>query len=239
MQEVCRVIIANLAGTYVKVPSAKSEWVEIAKQFYDCWNYPNALGAIDEKHITIQKPAGGGSFYYNYKHTHSVVLLAVACPNYECLYADVGANGRYSDGGIWRNSSIANFLDDDKLGVPKLQKVPVSDRVSPFVLLGDDAFGLKMHLMKPFPQRGLTDEKRVYKYRHCSGCRISENLFGTILNRWHVLPAPILQQSVKNVVTAILVHHNYLYQSSSHGIKNSTDLSKRFNSIPIWVLAWK
>ena len=101
VQEVYRMIIANLAGTYVKVPSAKSEWVEIAKQFYDRWNFPNALGAIDEKHITIQKPAGGGSFYYNYKHTHSVVLLAVAGPNYECLYADVGANGRCTDGGIW------------------------------------------------------------------------------------------------------------------------------------------
>ena len=58
------------------------------------WNFPNALGAIDGKHITIQKPAGGGSFYYNYKHTHSVVLMAISGPNYEYLYADVGANGR-------------------------------------------------------------------------------------------------------------------------------------------------
>ena len=101
MQEVCRVIIANLACIYLKVPSTKSEWTKIAKQFYDHWNFPNALGTIDGKHITIQKSAGGGSFYYNYKHTHSVVLLAVAGPNYECLYADVGANGRCTDGGIW------------------------------------------------------------------------------------------------------------------------------------------
>ena len=63
--------------------------MQIAKQFYDRWNFPNALGAIDGKHITIQKPAGSGSFCYNYKHTHSVVLMAVAGHNYECLYADV------------------------------------------------------------------------------------------------------------------------------------------------------
>ena len=80
--------------------------MKIAKQFCDHWNFPNALGAIDGKHITIQKPAGGGSFYYNYKHTHSVVILAISGPNYECLYAYVGANGRCSDGGIWGNSSI-------------------------------------------------------------------------------------------------------------------------------------
>ena len=85
----------------------KSEWIKIAKKFYDCWNFSNALGAIDEKHVTIQKPAGGGSFYYSYKHVYSVVFLAVAGPNYECLYVDFGANGRCSDGGIWGNSSIA------------------------------------------------------------------------------------------------------------------------------------
>ena len=136
--------------------------------------------------------------------------MAVAGPNYECWYADVGANGRRSDGGIWGNSSIAKLLDDDKLGVSKPQKIPGSDRVAPFVLLGNDTFGLK---------RGLTDKKSVYNYRHCRARRISENLFGIISNRWHVLRAPILlpPESVKNVVMAILVLHNYLRQSSSHG----------------------
>ena len=80
-------------------------------------------------------------------------MLGVAGPNYEWLYAYVGANGRCSDGGIWGNSSIVKLLDDDKLGVPKPQKIPGSDRVGPFVLLGDDAFGLKTYLMKPFSQR--------------------------------------------------------------------------------------
>ena len=127
------------------------------------------------------------------------------------MYADVGANGRCSDGGIWGNSSIAKLLDDDKLGVPKPQKIPGCDRIAPFVLLGDDAFGLKT-LMKPFPKRGITDEKRVYNYRHCRARRISENLFGIISNRWRVLRAPKLlpPESVKNVAMAILVLHNYL-----------------------------
>ena len=165
VQEVCRAIIANLPCTYLKVPSKKIEWMKIAKQFYDHWNFPNALGTIDGKHITIQKPAGGGSFYYNYKHTHSVVILPISGPNYECLYAYVGANGRCSDGGIWGNRSIAKLLGDDKLGFPKPQKKPGSIRVAPFVLLGDDAFGLKAYLMKLVSQRGLTDKRRVYSCR--------------------------------------------------------------------------
>ena len=69
--------------------------------------------------------------------------------------------------------------------------------------------------MKPFPQRGLTDEKRVYNYRHSRARRISENLFGIISNRWCVLRAPILlaPESVKNIAMAILVLHNYLRQA--------------------------
>ena len=84
-----------------------------------------------------------GLVYSNYKYTHSVNILVVAGPNYECLYVDVGANGRHTDGRIWGNSSIAKLLDDDKFGAPKPQKIPGSDRVIPCVLLEDDGFDLK------------------------------------------------------------------------------------------------
>ena len=143
VQEVCRAIIAHLACKYLKVPSTKSEYMKIAKQFYNCWNFPNTLGAIDREHITIQKPDGGSSLYYNYKHTDPIVLLAIAGPNYESLYANVGANGRCSNGRIWGNSSIAKLLDDNKFGVPKPQKTTGSDREAPLCCWGMTFLALK------------------------------------------------------------------------------------------------
>ena len=100
IQEVYRAIIKNLSGIYLRIPDTPERSNNIAEQFSLRWNFSNAIGAIDGKHVTIQKPVGGGSSYYHYKHTHSIVLMAVAGSDYQCTYTDVGANGRCSDGGI-------------------------------------------------------------------------------------------------------------------------------------------
>ena len=158
IQEVCRVIIKSLSGIYLRIPDTAERWNNTAEQFSLRWNFPNTIGAIDGKHITIQKPASGGSFYYNYKHTHSIVLMAVAGPDYECICADVGANGRCSDGRIWSNSNLSKQLEENSLGIPGPKNLTNSNSTTPYVYLGDDAFALETYLMKPYPQRGLTVE---------------------------------------------------------------------------------
>ena len=66
---VCDAIVKFMVPIYIKVPNSVDEWLEIAQKFKDRWNFPHALGAIDGKHIVIQKPKNGGSYFYIYKHT--------------------------------------------------------------------------------------------------------------------------------------------------------------------------
>ena len=76
VKEVCNAIVKYLVPLYLKVPSTEEEWLSIADKFETCQQYPKVIGAIDGKHVVIRKPSHGGSHYYNYKHSHSIILMA-------------------------------------------------------------------------------------------------------------------------------------------------------------------
>ena len=50
--------------------------------------------------------------------------MAIAGPNYECLYADVGSNGRMNDAGIWNKSNLRGMIESKLLHIPNLRPLP-------------------------------------------------------------------------------------------------------------------
>lgn len=100
------------------MPDSNDEWMNIAKAFEERWNFPNCIGAIDGKHMLLQKPAKSGSTFYNYKHTFSIVLMALVDADYKFIYVDVGAQGRISDAGVFNNCKLSSLLEKKKLNIP-------------------------------------------------------------------------------------------------------------------------
>ena len=76
----CNAIIDRLQNMFIEFPKSQEKWLKISRKFGQRWNYPHAIGAIDGKHLQIVKPNNSGLYFYNYKHTHSIILLAIAGP---------------------------------------------------------------------------------------------------------------------------------------------------------------
>lgn len=219
VEEVAVAIIKILGETYLKTPKTSDEWLKISKKFKERWNFPNGIGGVDGKHIVLQQPRNSGSHYRNYKGTDSIILLAMVGPEYEFLFADVGMNGRNSDGGNWSQSCLKRGLEENTLNLPNATPLPGRSNPVPFVCTGDDAFPLSVYMMKPYPQKNLTLEKRIFNYRLSRMRRISENGFGILANRWRIFRKPFYlePEKVKVITLAVITLHNWLRMDSSIG----------------------
>jgi hypothetical protein len=126
------------------------------KGFESVRNFPNCGGALDGKHVAIVKPTIEGSYYFNYKGYHSVVLLGLVDANLTFIMTDVGCNGRVSDAGVLQETTFYRKLKNGALALPKHDDT-VGNMI--LVFLADEAFALTENILKPFPHKDLTQEK--------------------------------------------------------------------------------
>ncbi|XP_072010865.1 uncharacterized protein [Engystomops pustulosus] len=207
----CVVIWSHLRRTMMPPPNAQ-QWLDIAHGFEEKANFPNCIGALDGKHIRVQKPPNSGSRYFNYKRYFSVVLLALADSNYRFIIVDIGAHGSAADAGIFRVSRMSKRLSDRQLDIPEPRILPGSSGPAlPFVIVADEGFALSYHVMRPFPRRRLDLRCRHFNIRLGRARRFVECAFGILASRWRVFQSS-MQLSPSNVICVIkacIILHNY------------------------------
>ena len=210
--EVCQTIVDVLKDEVISCPVTPDEWRPLADEFLKRWNVPHACAAIDGKHVGIRKPPGSGPLYFNYKGFFSVVLMALVDADYKFVWIDVGGHGSMSDAQIYNASELKGCLEDGTIGFPDPDPMPNDDRDMPYFLLGDDAFGLRTYLMKPFSHRGLTEEELIANYRISRGRRVVENGFGILAQRWQVLFNTMMQgpDTVRLIIETCVCLHNLM-----------------------------
>lgn len=195
-------------------PPTEEMWNLTSEEFYNLWQFPNCIGSIDGKHVTIVCPPNSGSNYFCYLKKFSVVLMAIVGPQYNFLCIDVGGFGKNSDGGIFENSVMGRRFNNGTMNVPRPKILPRTNDVTPHVLIGDEAFRLQAHVMKPFNQRVSRVDRRKEKYnkRLCRARRVVENAFGILAQKWRIYfkPMHLKVTTAKKVIKATCVLHNYL-----------------------------
>lgn len=217
--KVCCAIRYELRDQF-KLPKSPEEWQEIADAFYNRWQFPNCLGALDGKHVIIRQPNKSGTVYFNYKNSFSIVLMALVDADYRFIYTNVGAEGKSADGGVWGATRLARAMEHDRekpdeepqAFIPQPAPIVNDDRDIPYAIVGDDAFALSVNLMKPYAHRSLSREEQIFNYRLSRARRIVENAFGIMANRWRILLTKIMlrPESTEDVVNACCALHNWL-----------------------------
>lgn len=61
--------------------------------------------------------------------------------------------------------------------------LPGSDKKVFYYFVGDEAFQMSTHMMRPYPGRSLNEQKRIFNYRLSRARRIIENTFGIFTAR--------------------------------------------------------
>lgn len=191
----------------------ESIWNSNSELFYKKTNFPNCVGAIDGKHVRIKSPSHSGSNYYNYKKYFSIVLMAVADANCCFTTINVGDYGKESDNSIFRKSTLGQKFFRNDLNLPEDKNLPsYTNEPQPFVFVGDEAFGLHRNMMRPYPNRNLDRNKRIFNYRLSRARRCVECAFGILTNKWRVFHSSmqVNPDFAIDIVKATCVLHNFV-----------------------------
>ncbi|VDO65730.1 unnamed protein product [Haemonchus placei] len=147
-------------------PITRQQLEYVAAKTERKYDYPRAVGFMDGKHINIKKPAHSGGSYFNYKGTHSIILLALVDCDHRILAFDVGAPGRVGDAGVYRRSNIKRLIDNNDHLFPPTRDLGNVGPVQ-FHILVDCGFAQGHRFVRPYTRaRADTPSKRRFNAKH-------------------------------------------------------------------------
>nr|CAI5842911.1 unnamed protein product [Callosobruchus analis] len=159
-----------------------------------------------------------------------MVLMAIVDAKYRFLLADFGTNGRIYDGGVLQNTKFFEKLQNKTLKLPTSETLKNSTRCLPYVFVADDAFPLRVDMLKPYRQTDLNSrERKIFNYRLSRARSIVENAFGILASRFQIYHIAINVQSenIEKIVMSACVLHNFLIEHTPSSYAPGTALIKK------------
>ncbi|XP_053691921.1 uncharacterized protein LOC128740406 [Sabethes cyaneus] len=211
VKETCHALWDVFQPIHMPQPSKKM-FEQIAKDYWDMWNFPNCIGSIDGKHIRIQCPPDSGTMYYNYKKIFSLVLQGVADAKCKFICVEVGGYGKQSDGGTFNASALYQLIKTGNLDIPPDSNLPGSDIFVPHVFLADEAYPLLQNILRPYARRICGKNEEYFNSRLSRARKSIECAFGAISSKWRLLRKPIETdvKSAEIITKAICILNNII-----------------------------
>ena len=187
INDTCLAIWTVLKDEVMPLPT-EEDWVRIEKGFRLKWHFPNCIGALDGKHVSIKSPPNSGSLFYNYKGFFSTVLMALVDANYRFIYVDIGEYGTNCDSNVFQFSSFGRKFLKNKLNIPDIKRLPDYNQEGPLphVIVADEAFPLLHSLMRPYARvkgRTIPKDQAIFNYRLSRARLVVENAFGILCSK--------------------------------------------------------
>ena len=161
----------NLAPQCISWPSGDEAQLTMRK-FEENSGFVRTIGAKDGTYIKIEIPKENFKDYINRKGYHSIQLQVVCNHRAMITHCYVGHPGSVHDRGVFRQSEVAEYLNDDC-------KFPFDNH-----LVGDSAYELHQHLLVPFKDNGhLTAAQKNVNFRQSSARVVVERCFALLKGR--------------------------------------------------------
>lgn len=152
------------------------------------------------------------------------MLMALVDAECRFIYIDVGCNGRCHDAGVLLQCDLKNVLDDAENHFPA-DKIIGNGRKLPYVIVGDDAFPLRKHIMKPYSYKSMAKERQIFNLRLSRARHVVEHAFGILSNRFRIFQQRInlKVETVELVTKTCCVLHNLLCKKSPSYLQSSAE----------------
>ncbi|XP_029347694.1 protein ALP1-like [Acyrthosiphon pisum] len=179
---------------HIEMPSLTEQlWKNTAEMFEQRANFPHCLGA------------------------RLLMQIINFCTSMSDLF------GRTPDSTIFKKFTLWNLLTRNELNIPKACPITNTNIVANYVFVGDEAFGLSEHVLRPYGGRNLTNKKRIFNYRLSRARRYVECAFGILSNKWRIFHRPlnVNTELAVNITNACCVLHNFVRERNGIDFKDS------------------
>jgi len=199
------------SGQYIVWPTGQ-RLHKIKSEFFKMHGIDGVIGAIDGSHIKIKRPTSKDHYvYYNKKGVYSLLIQGVCDYQKKFISFFCGEPG-----------SIHHLLKKSSL-----YRKGINGFLGTNFLLGDSAYPCLDWFICPFKDNSnLTQNKKIFNYRHSATRIVIENAFGLLKGRFRRLKFfenNDLTFIIKCIVAAAVLHNICLNNEDEIDINNDDE----------------